>query len=124
MKEGEVLASWLWAPFTGRCRGIGLCVNPSCVCLSEVETQLQGSVPTHPSTHLRGWRGEASPSVLPSLLLEGLPPAYLERQVCMEVPEGGLAASGFSPVCKVTFHRCSEIQLLSLHEINNGAHLI
>lgn len=94
VKEEEVLASWLLAPCTVRC----LCVNPSCVCFTEAETQLQESVPTHPSTHLRGWRGEASPSVLPSLLQEGLPPACLERQTGVRGgPRRGLAASGFLP---------------------------
>lgn len=97
VKEGEVLASWLLAPRTGRCRVL-VCVLTQVVCASlKLRHSCRGVSQPTPSTHLRGWRGEASPSVFCLLgFRRELPPACLERQVwCVEVPEGGLPASCF-----------------------------
>lgn len=109
-----MLASWLLAPRTRGCRVL-VCVLTSCVCLIEAETQLQGSVPTHPSTHLRGWRGEASPSVLPSRLQEGTSPSLPRETGVRGGPRRGVGSLPLPPLlCKVAFHRCSESQLASV----------
>ena len=98
VKEGEVLASWLLAPCTVRCCSL-VCVLNRVVCASlKLRHSCRGvSQPTPAHTCGSGGERPAPPFCLLCFRRDFPQFAKRDRQVCVEVPEGDLAASGFLP---------------------------
>lgn len=123
VKEGKVLASGLLAPCTGRLRA-PVCVLTRVVCAPlKLRHSCRGV--SQPTQHTpAGLEGRGQPLRFAYSASGGTSPRLPRETGVHEGPRRVWQPLASPLLCKVTFHRCSESQLLSLHEISNRTHLI